>query len=168
MYCWFNSQVTLQETNGRHREPHELQLNFEVERTEVITSFCVRDLTVYLLLWTHRSGQNIKLSLTNFNFLRWTVCQMTMRSFATWFCHDIAIVNHIFRMASLIVLPTTDNWPRKSTNARLLVTVSLKASSNFLKAEAQLLWQQGHCSNGKRPNHWAMTQNKNNIENNGL
>ena len=42
-------------------------------------------------------------------------------------------------MASLIVLPTTDNWPRKSTNARLLVTVSLKASSNFLKAEAQLL-----------------------------
>ena len=44
-YCQFNSQVTLQETNGRHREPDELQLNFEVERTEVITSFCVRSPT---------------------------------------------------------------------------------------------------------------------------
>ena len=37
-YCQLNSQLNLQETNGRHRESDELQMNLEFERTEVNTN----------------------------------------------------------------------------------------------------------------------------------
>ena len=47
VYCQSNSQVTLQEWQTLS---DELQLNFEVERTKITTTFCARGLTVCLLL----------------------------------------------------------------------------------------------------------------------